>query len=156
MIGFAVMLAYTIYIIIKGRCIPQSISATVYTLDDGNKWLFTFIMFAVSFLIAPQLFQVTSSTYPILAWLTVLGLLGVGVDPLVSGERNVVHYVSAVVCGVASQAITFVLMPKALILWMPYIIFTLWKEYSGKNMFVAELVMMADLLLVCLSPLFAR
>ena len=92
-IGFVILFAYLIIIIIKDKKIPESISATVYSLSNTKKWLFTIMMFLIAMLIAPELFiLMEGSGYEWLSFLTILGMLGVGADPLVPGERNVVHF----------------------------------------------------------------
>lgn len=150
MIGFALMWVYIGYMIWKKGELPQSISATVYDLDRKNKWVFTIVMFLCTFLIAPQLMEVTYMETSILPFLTLVGLLGVGAAPLVSGEKNTLHYVSASICGVASQLMIALSVPQILFLWTPYVIYTLWKEFSGKNMMVAEMVMMMGMMILCI------
>ena len=78
-LGFAILLSYIIYIIWKDKKIPQSISATVYSLDKKNKWIYTIVILLAAFLIAPYLFEITSAIgIEIVAFFTMVGILGVG------------------------------------------------------------------------------
>ena len=96
-LGFVILFAYIIYIICKDKRIPESISATVYSLDSRNRWIYTIVVFIAAFLIVPHLFEITSVIgIEYMAYLTILGMLGTGADPLVHGEKNIVHYCSAV------------------------------------------------------------
>lgn len=147
--GFLLLLLYVIYITIKDKGISESISATVYSLDDKSKWVYTIIIFIAAFLIAPHLFEITSAfSAEFLAFLTIIGMLGTGAAPLVHGKKNILHYSSAIIMGIASQIISYMLFPKIMFMWVPYIIYTLYMENGKYNMFIGELIMMISLL-VC-------
>ena len=150
LIGFLLILIYCVFITYKDKEIPNSISQIVYSLGTRWKWTFTAVLFAVGFLIVPWMLEILLETYKFLGFLTVVGILGVGADPLVKGEKNIIHYVSAVLCGIMSQIIVLLMMPKLLFLWFPYILYTLYEEKSDKNMFLAEFVMLLSLGIVCL------
>ena len=149
-IGFIIVFGYSIYTIIKEGRIPQSISSTVYTLDEKNKWLFSFVMFCVAFMIVPQLMEISVDHSRKYVWLMIVGLLGVGADPLRDGSKNIVHYVSAALCGFASQVVILLNQPQLLLLWALYVPYTLIYECSGKNMFFAEMIMMLSIAIFCL------
>jgi len=150
-LGYATLVLYLLYVFLKDAKIPSSISATVHSLGEGKWWIFTLVMFAVAFLIAPKLFTITSYfNVAFLAFMTVGGILGVGVEPLVKGEKNIIHYSSAVVMGVASQAIVYKLCPMIMLMWTPYVVYTMYAENGKCNMFFAEMVMMTNLLISCL------
>ena len=148
-IGFSIILIYTLYIILKCKCIPVSISASIYTLDENNKWVFRLIMWAVGFMIAPYLFSVVLPQTQFLVFLMIVGLLGIGSDPLDEDDKNIVHYVSAAVCGVSSQALILFNCPYILLLWGLYVPYTLIWENCGKNMFFAEMIMIASIATLC-------
>ena len=150
LIGFLVIFVYTVYIIYKTKDIPVSLSCSVYDLNIKNRWIFTIVMWIVGFMISPCLFAVASESTKILAFFTIGGLIGVGVDPLVKGEKNLVHYISAIICGISSQILLFLDIPLVLLLWGLYIPYTLIWEFSGKNMFFAELIMIIQIMLMCL------
>ena len=150
LIGFIIIFLYCLITSIFNKGIPNSISQIVYGLDDKWKWTFTIVMFIVAFMILPRLIFVSMYNYEFLAILVSAGILGVGADPLVKGETNVVHYISAVILGISSQVIVFMIMPQLLYMWIPYILYTLYEEKSDKNMFLAEMVMLITLAIACL------
>ena len=147
-LGFIILFSYITYIIWKDKKIPQSISATVYSLDKKSKWLYTIIIFIVAFLIAPYLFEITSAIgIEILAYFTILGMLGTGADPLVHGEKNIIHYSCAILMGSSSQVISYLLCPYTMFLWLPYVVYTLYMEDGRCNMMFGEIVMTIALLI---------
>lgn len=148
-LGFALLFSYIGYIIFKDKKIPFSISQTVNSLDSENRWLFTVIMFIVAMLIVPQLFVIMQLfNYEILAFMTALGLMGVGADPLDYDEKDVIHYVSAFIMGVASQMIVWLVFPWMMTLWIPYVLYTMYMDDGRWNMMFAEIIM-ASTLLIC-------
>lgn len=148
-IGFAIVLLYVLFAVIGMKCIPESISAVVYSYGSVGRVIFTLVMFVSAALITPYLFTLCSDELGVLALIMTFGFFGVGTSPLISGERNTFHYVSATLMGAASQLMIGMLHPMILYLWTPYIIYTLWQEFSGKNMFFAEAVMMVGMLILC-------
>lgn len=150
LIGFLIILLYCIIIITKDKEIPNSISQMVYSLEEKMKWTFTMVMMIVGFMIVPQLMEVINPNYEFLGFLTVLGIFGVGADPLVKGEKNIVHYVSAAIMGISSQIIVLMNMSNLMYMWIPYVMYTLYEEKSDKNMFFAEIIMLISLGIVCL------
>lgn len=151
LIGFLIIFLYCIIVIIHDREIPNSISQIVYSLSEKWKWTFTIVMFIVGFMVVPQLIEVIQNPlYKFLGFFTVLGILGVGADPLVKGEHNIVHYLSAIIMGISSQIIVYMNIPQLLYLWIPYILYTLYESNADKNMFLAEIVMLISLGIVCL------
>ena len=107
------------------------------------------MMFIVAILIAPQLIEIMSPFgYEPLAFITALGLIGVGSDPLGGGDKDIMHYVSAVIMGVSSQMIVWLISPWLMILWLPYVIYTMYMDDGRWNMMFAEMVLIIALL-VC-------
>jgi hypothetical protein len=146
--GFVLLFAYILYIIWKSKKIPVSISATIYSLEDDNKWLYSLITIMVALLIAPHLFEITSAIgKELIAFFTIFGMLGTGADPLVYGEKNIVHYSCAAVVGVSSQVISYLLCPYTMFLWIPYVIYTLYMDDGRWNMLFGEMVMMLALMI---------
>ena len=148
-LGFALIVAYIISIIVKDKAVPQSVSATVYSLSNKWKWYFTVVMYLTSFLILPRMLDCVDENVQVLAFLSAAGLLGVGADPLCHGEKNLTHYVSAVLFGVASQVMIMLSEPWLMATWIPYILYTLAKEDGKKNMFFAEMSMLTNIALLC-------
>lgn len=101
-------------------------------------------------MIAPRLFSITNNYYSFLVFFTLVGILGVGVDPLIKGQKNIIHYSSAIMMGISSQILVYIINPYILLSWIPYIIYTIYIEDGRKNMFFAEIVMLICLALLCL------
>lgn len=147
-IGFSIIISYIVYCIIKCRCIPESISATVYSLDNKNKWIYTIVILLSAFLIAPHLFAITSTIgIEILAYFTIVGMLGVGACPLIYGEKNTLHYGCAILMGTSSQVISYLLCPYTMFLWIPYVVYTLYMDDGRWNMMFGEIIMTLTLLI---------
>ena len=147
-LGFAILIAYVLCVMIKDKKIPESISSTVYSLSYKDKWIYTLAIFATAFLIAPYLFEISSIVgIEYMAFLTIGGALGTGAMPLVFGEKNTLHYASAIVMALSSQYIVYSLLPSAMLLWIPYVIYTLYMENGKWNMFFGEIVMITTLLI---------
>lgn len=147
--GFTIIFGYCVFATIYNKGLPNSISQIVYALDDKWKWTFTAVMITVAFMIAPQL-MIVSSGYEYLAFLTVVGIIGVGVDPLVKNEKNIVHYVSAIIMGISSQILVKLINALYFALWIPYVFYTLYMEDGSKNMFLGEIVMLLATAAICL------
>lgn len=150
-LGFIILAIYVIYVTYKDKELPISISATVYSLDLKNKWLFTSMMAIVGLLIAPQLFEMMRLIgCEFLAFLTVAGIFGVAGHPLISGEKNIMHYIFAMIIGISSQLIVFLINPWIMTSWIPYVIYTMYMENGKWNMLFSEIIMMIALLISCL------
>lgn len=150
LIGFIIIFLYCTIITIKDREIPGSISQMVYSLSGKWKWTFSSVLVAVAFMIVPQLMTVAIEGYEFLSFFVVAGILGVAVDPLVEGEKNILHYVSAMIMGISSQILVYSINPQLLLMWFPYVIYTLMTDDGRKNMFLGEMVMLSDTAWICL------
>ena len=150
LIGFSIILIYCIAITVYNNELPNSISQIVYSLDERWKWTFSAVMVAVSFMIMPQLMEVAGDKYSFLSYLICVGIIGVGADPLVKGEKNIVHYVSAIIMGVSCQLLVYFISPWFLALWIGYIAYTLYQEDGSKNMFIGQAVMGLSTAAICL------
>lgn len=150
LIGFIIIFLYCAIITIKDREIPNSISQMVYSLSGKWKWTFSAVLVAVAFMIVPQLMTVAMEGYEFLSFFVVAGILGVAVDPLVEGKKNILHYVSAMIMGISSQILVYNINPQLLLMWFPYVIYTLMTDDGRKNMFLGEMVMLSDTAWICL------
>lgn len=150
-IGFVVIFLYSAYIWWKRREMPQSISATVYDLDIKRKWVFTAVMFLVAFMIVPQMIERASEGTKFLAFLTCVGILGVGADPLCHKEKHPIHYASAILMGISSQLLVGINTPLTLLTWIPYVVYTLYQTNGTKNMFLGEMSMLANVVIYALA-----
>lgn len=88
--------------------IPPSISSLYYKLESSKKnsgWWFTGFCWAVAFTLLPPWLDMTPENYKFLPFLAGAGLLFVGAAPQFKLQlTGTVHYASAAVCCVASQA----------------------------------------------------
>lgn len=150
LIGFLIIFAYCAYIVYKDKQLPNSISQSIFSLNEENKWLFSAIMIIVGIMIIPQIIEVASDNLKFLSFLTVVGLLGVGSDPLTKNEKHIIHYTFAAIMGVSCQLLILFMNPLLLMTWIPYIIYTLYMDDGSKNMFVGEICMMIGTAFLCL------
>lgn len=150
-IASIIMVTYTVAMSIAIKGIPESISATVYQFSKKWEWVFTIVMWLVAFLIVPTMMEKSSDTTRFLAFFTVAGILGVGASPLVAKERNTFHYVCAAVSGIASQVLVALNHPTLLLMWFPYIGYTLVAKDGGRNFFWVEVSCMLTVFAYCLT-----
>lgn len=143
--------SYVVAIIIKEREIPESISSTVFKLQKKYVWIFTFVMWIVGFLLMPPLMKKVSDSTRIIAFFMVSGILFVGASPLVAKEKNTIHYVCAAVSGIASQLLVALNQPLFLLMWFPYIGYTLVAKDGNRNFFWVEVFCMLIVFVYCLT-----
>ena len=95
--------------------IPDSISAMVY--DMKYPWMWTIFIWTLAFI---GLFNMLpcNELYESIAFLSCgcLGLLGAA--PLIKGEKNIAHYILAIIAGILSQVWVLLENPKSLIVWI--------------------------------------
>lgn len=90
-----ITLIYNIYILIKYKKIPQSLSETSYLLGGNKRYLFTIYCFIISFCLLPILLEITT-TLQFIPVIFCVGLLFSGCSPLFrEGIDRIVHYSSA-------------------------------------------------------------
>ena len=137
--------AYVTYAIIKSKGIPDSISATAYAIK--YKKTFTAAMMGVSGLILPELLTDSSDNTKFLAFLSVVGLMMVGLTPdYRTKTQGTLHYIGAFLAAVGSQLMLALNDHVALLGWGAYPIILMLEK--GKNYaFWAEII--------CLLNMFA-
>lgn len=137
---------------------PESISQIVFLLRDRNKWMFAVVMVGIGLLLMPFLLEKASEETEFLAFLSMAGVVGVGVNPLIGGRdgetaahggENTLHYVCAALSGICSQLLVALNAPWWLSLWALYIVWTLIERTSSKNMFLVELICIVTTLCFC-------
>lgn len=135
---------------------PDSISQIVFLLKDRNKWIFAAVMVGVGLLLMPFLLERASEGTKFLSFLSIAGVIGVGVNPLIGshdGETamhsDTLHYVCAALCGVCSQLLVALNSPWWLTLWTLYVAYTLFERKADKNVFMAEVICILTTLLFC-------
>ena len=89
-------LAYNIYVIIRYKKIPESLSETSYLFGGNKRFLFTGYCILITFLLLPVLLNITNENFQILPVLICAGLAFAGCSPLFrEGLDKKVHYISA-------------------------------------------------------------
>lgn len=121
---FAISL-YTGAVCIKGRGVPNSISATFYAL--AHKWWFRFTMWITPLLFMPAILEVSRPGTEFLAFLALIGMFAVGSAPDYARDpfQHKVHISGAVMCILFSQLWValncwWVLLP----VWLAYMAYT--------------------------------
>lgn len=130
--------------------LPDSVSAMVYNLPKGGKYLWTLWIWSVTLLFCPTLFDVIGEDCGILAHCFATSLMFTGAMPLVQGERNKAHNMLGVTAGVFSQMCVCIIDVQWLASWMLFVFFmgsvyvqpqgNLGKAVKGKGVFVAEAI----------------
>lgn len=105
-ISFALVLLvsiiYNLYIIIKYKKIPESLSETSYIMGGNKIYLFTGYCFLICILILPVLFNITPINFQVIPFIFCGGLLFAGCSPLFkNGLDKIVHYSSAIIAFIA-------------------------------------------------------
>lgn len=121
---FAVSL-YTGAVCIKGRGVPNSISATFYALT--HKWWFRFTMWVTPMLLMPAILQVSKENTEFLAFLALIGMFMVGSAPDYVRDpfQKKVHTVGAIMCLLFSQLwVVFNCWWVLLPVWLIYLVYT--------------------------------
>lgn len=147
LIAIAILLIYTIVLCIANKQIPSSLSATVFYLPPKGAWIWTLVIAAVVFLIAPTYISIMGESWQWLAFLSCAGLLFVAGAPLVKDKSDMaykVHMAGAILCAVSSQVSVAVVEPKLLLLWVFWVFTWAWitKDNGGwrTKTFWAEMV----------------
>ena len=155
-LAIIILLVYTIALIIKGGGVPSSLSASVFDLPKGKRWIWTVVLFAVCFLCVPTYVEVTSESTRFLAFIAIAALAFAGAAPLVADKTDIaykVHCVAAVVCAVCSQLVLVFNQPWLLLCWVPWLIVFVWitKDRPWNNLtFWAEMVCFGSTFAFCL------
>jgi len=150
-ISMIAITAYVVVMVIKEKEIPESISSTVFNLKKKAAWVFSAVMWLVGFLLMPPLMEKVSDSTRFIAFFMVAGILFVGASPLVAKEKNIIHYVCAAVSGIASQLLVALNQPMFLLLWFPYIGYTLVAKDGSRNFFWVEVTCMLTVFAYCLT-----
>lgn len=108
LIAITILLVYTIALCIKGGGIPASLSASVFSLPQSKRWIWTVLLALVCFLCVPTYIEKTGENTQFLAFTAIAALAFVGGAPLVKDKSDIaykVHCVAAVVCALCSQLV---------------------------------------------------
>lgn len=124
-LSLACILSYTLAVCIKFKGIPDSISASFYSLE--HKWWFRFTMWLTPMLLLPAILELSKPNTEFLAFLALVGMIIVGCFPdYTSNKFNYRgHVAGAVMSMVFSQIWIAFNYPIALAAWAVYFILTM-------------------------------
>lgn len=144
-ISLSIFVIYLLYIFIRFKCIPESVSDTFYL---GTKYLFTFAMWAIAFTLLIPALDITPEPYKIIAFLIGAGLTFVGAAPYFKDDQEkYIHFGGALTFGFASQIwCALMFSPWILLDWILIIPFI----KSKKRTFWIEVLCVINLLIVYL------
>ena len=155
--AIVILLAYIVCLCYRGGGVPTSLSATVFDLPTGWRWLWTVVIYAVCFLCVPHYIEVTSEDTRVAAFAAIAALAFVGAAPLVEDKADMaylVHCCAAVMCGVCSQVVLALNLPILLLLWPFWVAFLVFTHLQGNKWptktFWAEMVCFGSTFIYCL------
>ena len=125
LLSIACILSYTLSVCIKFKGIPNSISASFYSLE--HKWWFRFTMWLTPILLLPSILEASTENTQFLAFLAIVGMIIVGCFPdfVADNFNRRGHEVGAVMCLVFSQLWVAFNNPWFLLPWIVYLIYTI-------------------------------
>lgn len=134
-LSILIVTIYTGAVCIKGRRVPNSISATFYAL--AHKWWFRFTMWMTPMFLMPAILEVSKDNTEFLAFLALIGMFMVGSAPDYEHDpfQRKVHTSGAIMCLLFSQLwVAFncwwILIP----IWLAYMVYTgisIFKQKEG-------------------------
>lgn len=124
LLSLGCILAYTLAVCIKFNGIPNSISASFYSLE--HKWWFRFTMWLAPMLLLPAILEISKPNTEFLAFLAIVGMIIVGCFPDYANDKFAKkgHEVGAVMTMVCSQVWVGFNNPIFLSLWGAYLVYT--------------------------------
>ena len=148
---------YTMLYIITQKQVPSSLSASVFALNENNRWVWTAMIFYVCFMCVPTYIEKTGENTQFLAFIAIAALAFVGAAPLVKSHKELaykVHCVAAVVCAVCSQLVIMFNQPWLLFCWFPFVVAFayMWAAHFAwrTKTFWAEMVCFGSTFIFCL------
>ncbi|WP_417009523.1 glycosyl transferase [Bacteroides congonensis] len=160
LLSFLIIAIYTGVMIQREKEVPYSISATYYSLR--NRFWFGTCMISASLLLLPSAFNVSTEDSHFLVFLSVVGIVVLGVSPNFKTEQKMPHAVGACMSLVFSQIWVGYNAWHWLLLWVGlivYVIVSMKKNWNGnfivsfigrKPMFWVEIVSLLTVYLTCL------
>lgn len=126
--------SYTAAVCIKGKRVPDSISASFYILE--HKWWFRFTMWMTPILLMPAILEVSKENTHFLAFLALVGMFAVGSAPDYENDpfQRKVHIIGAIMSLLFSQLWVlfncwWILIP----IWLAYGIYTITRMRRYEN-----------------------
>ena len=140
-----ILVIYIVYIFIRYKQIPKSLSETYYL---GSKYWFTIVMIIIGQLLMMALINVTPLTYQFLSFFTGVGLMFVGAAPCFKEDlQNEVHSGGAVISALCSQAwVCLYGTPWILLTWLSTL---LWFNTKQRT-FWAEIICIINVIIAYL------
>ena len=131
LLSLGCILAYTFSVCIKFKGIPNSISASFYSLE--HKWWFRFTMWLTPILLLPAILEISKPNTEFLAFLALVGMIIVGCFPdYTSNKFNYRgHVAGAVMSMVFSQIWIALNYPIALAAWAVYLVLTMYFTFRN-------------------------
>lgn len=147
--------AYTTVVCIKFKGVPDSISATFYSLQ--HKVWFGATMWLTAGLLMPAILEVTPDCYQFTAFLACVGMFMVSVAPnFREGIDKKVHTTGAVLCILFSQVWVLLTCPWMMLVWVAYLIYTaLMMMKNWKGNFISAFLLTKPMLWVEITALLA-
>ena len=163
-LAIIILFGYTIALCIKGGGVPSSLSASVFDLPKGQRWIWTVVLYAVCFCVlvpfgsgGVSFLDKVSENTQFLAFIAIAALAFVGAAPLVADKTELaykVHCVAAVVCAVCSQFVLVFNQPCLLFCWFPFVVafVYMWAAHFAwrTKTFWAEMVCFGSTFIFCL------
>ena len=150
-----IMTAYVVFVCAWARCIPNSMSQSVFLLPSWGRTLWTVAIAVVAFLTVPSFIDHTPDDFKFLAFLSCAALAFVAVTPLTGAKEMSynVHMISAYACGVLSQLAVAITCPWFLLLWLPWVVAYVLIRRNGQwktKAFWAEVTCFVSVFFFCL------
>lgn len=132
LISILVITAYTIAVCVKQKGIPYSISATFYKLE--HPYWFMGTMWLTSGLLMPAILETSNPNTDFLAALAIFGMMMVGAAPNFKEKyEGRIHIAGAIMCIFGSQLWVMFNQPWSLVVWIPYILYTIIRMLQIKS-----------------------
>ena len=137
----------------RKKSLPDSISAMVYELSNGGKYVWTAWLWAVGCLLMPAMFEYMHEPLKPLVFLWTVSLMFCGAMPLTEADTKKWHDVLGIEAGVLSQVCVWFISPLWLLVWLLYVVLVIvltvgydkpWvrninARLEGKGVFLVEL-----------------
>lgn len=146
--------AYTAAVCVKFKGVPDSISATFYSLE--HKYWFGATMLLAAGLLMPAILEVTPGCYQFTAFLACIGMFMVGVAPnFREGIERKVHTAGAIMCILFSQVWVLLTCPWMMLVWVAYLIYTaLMMMKNWKGNFISAFLLTKPMFWLEITALF--
>ena len=160
LLSFILIAGYVYAMIKKGKEIPYSISATYYALT--HKFWFALCMIGSGVLLLPAALESSTENSQFLVFLSVVGMVVLGVSPNFKGNQKTAHCIGAAMSLIFSQIWVGCNAWYWLFLWVgliAYLAISISENWTGnfivtlvkrKPMFWIEIVSLLTVYLTCL------